>query len=345
MSPLRIEPLATTGIGSLPHTQMELAIQQAFSLDIPYLPQLPRRDPAEFMIPQALDGLPGLRWDAEGTPTVQHKEWQREAAAFDRRLARALEKGDLGPFEPQPASTRAWKPFLWEIGERDVKLAKAQLCGPVTCAWTVRLDDGRPVFADPDLLGQIFRLVMARTLAMARAMSQAGAAPIVFLDEPGLCWLEPRNPQHLLRLAELKLTVLALTKAGARPGVHCCGNTKWGALLGLGLSYLSLDAHLSLELVLEDRAAFDRFLAEGGRLALGIVPTDLDSKPGAAEAVALEVLATLERLSPAEKVLGQCLVTPACGLALRSVADCEAAFAALERGRALLRERFSPRAA
>jgi hypothetical protein len=337
MSPLRIEPLATTGIGSLPHTQMELAIQQAFSLDIPYLPQLPRRDPAEFMIPQALDGLPGLRWDAEGTPVVHFKDWKREAAAFDKKLSRALDKGDLAPFEPQPGSSRAWKPFLWELREREVKLAKVQLCGPVTCAWTVRLDDGRPVFAEGDLLGQLFRLVMARSLAMARAVNEVGAAPIVFLDEPGLVWLEPRNPQHLLRLAELKLAALALTKAGARPGVHCCGNTKWGALLGLGLSYLSIDANLSLALVLEERAAFEKFLAEGGRLALGIVPTDLGAAPDVAEQVAHAALETLRQLSPAAKVLGQCLVTPACGLALRSTADCEGTFAALERGRAVLR--------
>ncbi|MHB8417210.1 MAG: uroporphyrinogen decarboxylase/cobalamine-independent methonine synthase family protein [Myxococcales bacterium] len=338
MSPLRIEPLATTGIGSLPHTQMELALQQSFSLDIPYLPQLPRRDPAELMIAQALDGLPGLRWDAEGTPTVRLEDWRRGAAAFDRRLSRALDKGDLAPFEPQPGSARAWKPFLWEVGERGVEIAKAQLCGPITCAWTVRLDDGRPVFAESDLVGQIFRAVMARSLAMARAIGEAGAAPIIFLDEPGLVWLEPRNPQHLLRLSELKLTALALTKAGARPGVHCCGNTRWGALLPLGLSYLSIDARLSLELLLEERAGFERFLAEGGRLALGVVPTDLGASPREAEGVAKEALTILRRLTPAEKVLGQCLVTPACGLALRSIPDSEAAFAALERGRAVLRQ-------
>jgi len=31
-------PLATTGIGSLPHTQLELALQQAFQVDIPLFP-------------------------------------------------------------------------------------------------------------------------------------------------------------------------------------------------------------------------------------------------------------------------------------------------------------------
>jgi hypothetical protein len=52
------ESLPTTGIGSLPYAQLEPAMQAALRLDIPYLPQLPRRDPAEMMIPQALEGLP-----------------------------------------------------------------------------------------------------------------------------------------------------------------------------------------------------------------------------------------------------------------------------------------------
>ena len=52
---------ATTGIGSLPHTQLEMGLQAALALDIPFLPQLPVGRPSEFMIPQALDGLLSMR--------------------------------------------------------------------------------------------------------------------------------------------------------------------------------------------------------------------------------------------------------------------------------------------
>jgi len=93
-----LPPLATTGIGSLPHTQLELALQQAFQVDVPYLPQLPRNRSAEFMIPQALDGLPGLRWDEEGQCRVNLNEWRRGAPALDRRLDRALAGTDLDEF-------------------------------------------------------------------------------------------------------------------------------------------------------------------------------------------------------------------------------------------------------
>jgi hypothetical protein len=357
MSPLRIEPLATTGIGSLPHTQLELAMAQAFSLDIPYLPQLPRGNPAEQLLPMALDGLPGLHVDAEGRCTVHLRDWRREAKAFEKRLDRALQRGELAPFEPQATSCRAWKPFLWELRERGVRLAKAQLGGPITCIWALKTEeggstdrraeaagrsigstDGRRALDEPELVGQVYRLVLARALAMARAIAAADCVPILFFDEPGLVSLEPRHPQHLLRLSELRLAVLALAKEGARPGLHCCGNTAWGPLLGLGLSYLSIDARLSLDAVLEDGRAFGRFLEDGGRLALGLVPTDLDSAPELAGDIARGVLAALKRSEPGEKVLGQCLVTPACGLALRSVSDAERVFAELVRARATLRE-------
>ena len=34
-------------------------MQQALQLDIPTLPQLPKKNPAEFMLPQALEGFAG----------------------------------------------------------------------------------------------------------------------------------------------------------------------------------------------------------------------------------------------------------------------------------------------
>ena len=75
-----LPPFATTGIGSLPHSQLELALQMALQVDVPYLPQLPAGNPSEFMIPGALDGLPGLRYDAEGLCTVDVFVAQRTVA-------------------------------------------------------------------------------------------------------------------------------------------------------------------------------------------------------------------------------------------------------------------------
>ncbi|MFL5413102.1 MAG: hypothetical protein ACJ79D_17170, partial [Myxococcales bacterium] len=81
--PAALPSLATSSIGSLPHTQLELALQQALLLDVPAAPQLPRRDPAEYMVPQALDGLPGLRTEPDGSAFLDASEWMRGAGIFD----------------------------------------------------------------------------------------------------------------------------------------------------------------------------------------------------------------------------------------------------------------------
>jgi hypothetical protein len=318
-----LPPLATSSIGSLPHTQFELALQQALLLDIPAAPQLPRRDPVEYMVAQALDGLPGMHAEPDGSATVDAAEWMRGAAIFDARLERALEQGEgRESFLPTAASWQALRPFLWEVEQRKLPFAKVQIAGPLTLRWSLRLSDGAPLSASPNgkaVEAQIVRLVLARALAMARKIKDAGSTPVVFLDEPGLYAYDRRDPRHLVALQELRVIVLALKQEGALVGVHCCGNTDWGAILGLGFDIVSLDARLSLTPLLAT-GADRRFHEEGGTLALGIVPTDFSASDDVGE------LCDLASALLPEEPLKRAMLTPACGLALRSVQDAEHIF-------------------
>jgi hypothetical protein len=327
--------LATSSIGSLPHTQLELALQQALLLDIPAAPQLPRRDAAEYMVPQALEGLHGLRADAEGNVELDLGDWRRGAATLDARLDGALERDDgIQRFLPSAAAWQALRPFLWEVEQRRLPFAKVQIAGPFTLRWVLRTTRGEPLAGVEEgkaVERQIFRLVLARALALARRLRETGAKPVVFLDEPGLYAFDRRDPQHLVSLQELRVVVLALRREGAVVGVHCCGNTEWGPVLGLGWDVVSIDARLSLEAVLAAGAAFERFQAAGGVLSLGIVPTDL-SAPDDLDGVLLQARERLRR-----EALSRSLLTPACGLAMRSVPDAERIFAELRRAQQELR--------
>src|SRR5260370_16298230 len=106
---------ATAGSGSLPHTQLEMGLQMALQMDIPYLPQLPAGNASELMIAAALDGLPGLSCDEDGTCTVDLAEWEARRAPFGASIEAALEGGNLSAFEPSPPASRPWKPFILEI--------------------------------------------------------------------------------------------------------------------------------------------------------------------------------------------------------------------------------------
>jgi len=330
-----LPPLATSGIGSLPHTQLELALQQALLADIPAAPQLPRRDAAEYMVPQALEGLHGLRADAEGNAELDVGDWRRGAATLDARLDRALEHDDgVQRFLPSAAHWHALRPFLWEVEQRKLPFAKVQIAGPFTLRWVLRTTRGEPLSAVEEgkaVERQIFRLVLARSLALVRRLREAGTKPVIFLDEPGLYAFDRRDPQHLVSVQELRVMVLALRREGAVVGVHCCGNTEWAPLLALGWDVVSIDARLSLESVLATGAAFERFQSAGGVLSLGIVPTDL-SAPADLDAVLREARARLSR-----PTLSRSLLTPACGLAMRTVPDAERIFAELRRAQQDLR--------
>ncbi|QRN94860.1 hypothetical protein JRI60_38010 [Archangium violaceum] len=332
---------ATTGIGSLPHTQLELGLQAALALDIPFLPQLPVGRPSEFMIPQALEGLPGLRWDDEGMCTVDLGAWAAGRADFEARLETALSSGALEAFEPSLEGCRAWRPFLWEVENRKLAFAKAQMAGPFTVRSVARTSEGHATLDVPGLDEAIFRLVLARSLAMVKALRRAGTTPLFFLDEPGLYAFERANPRHLLAMQELRLLVVALQREGALVGVHCCGNTHWTSLLDAGLDVLSLDVRLSLDAVLEESVAFARFLESGATLSLGIIPTDLTSTYQVGELVDAVEVSLKAALPPGHsfpRVGSQVLLTPACGLAMRTVVDAERVLEQLKVAQRKLRE-------
>ncbi|MGQ0508580.1 MAG: hypothetical protein ACT4TC_25050, partial [Myxococcaceae bacterium] len=272
-----LPPLGTTGIGSLPHTQLELGLQQALQVDIPYAPQLPAGNPSELMIASALEGLPGFSFDGEGMGHVALDAWQAGQSAFNVRLEQALAASALESFEPSPLAFRAWKPFLWEVENRKLALAKTQIAGPATVRWVSRTSAGGSASEVVMLDQQIFRLLLAKSLAMVKALRRVGATPLIYLDEPGLYAFDRRNPRHLVVLQELKVLIAALQREGALVGLHCCSNTQWDNILGLGLDLLSLDVRLSLDAVLDERDAFCRFLDSGATLSLGIIPTDLAS--------------------------------------------------------------------
>lgn len=327
--------LSTTGAGSLPHTQQELALQQALAVDVPYAPQLPRHSAAEYMLPQALVGLPGLRYDADGAATVSASVWARDGDAFNRRLDEAL-AGDVSAFAPPPLSYVAWQPFLWEIEARKLAFAKTQLAGPTTLRWLVRLDDGRRCQAEPGLDRAIYRLVLARATAMVHAIRERGATPILCLDEPGLFALDAAEPGHLVYLRELGLGISALRQAGALVALHCCSNTHWPSVLALGLDYLSFDVRLSLGPILRAQQELRAFAHEGGRLMLGIVPTNA-AEPYDLDDLLATTGAALHPRAATGLPLGECLLSPACGLALRSIPETEQVFHDLRLAQRALR--------
>lgn len=326
----------TTGIGSLPHAAVDAALDFSFSLAIPFLPQLPARNPREFMITQALDGLPGLSAEPDGFAVVDVNAWENGTDSLRDRMEAAFRKvtasDGFESFEPAPEAWSGWRPFLYELEERKIRLAKIQIAGPMTCQWALKFA-GSGAKDYRSLVGmQAFRLVLARALAMVKRVKSVGTTPLLFLDEPGFYGFQSSDPRHRMALEELRLFIQTLSREGALVGIHCCSNTDWPAVLDLPIDVLSLDAALSLGLCLSHRKAIEEFLARGSRFSLGLVPTGGHAVRIRAHRATLLVERSRETIEssladvPAlsVQILRESLLTPACGLALHTVAEAEA---------------------
>lgn len=335
----------TTEIGSLPHSSVDAALEQAFGVDIPFLPQIPLRNPGEYMIAQALEGMPGLEIEEDGNARVDYAHWITQSHRLDQQLeeafARSLEPGAFERFEPSPGAASCWRPFLWELEERKIKRAKIQLAGPITCQWALRLTGEFKAEDRAAIARQIARLCLARSLALCQALQSRGIEAIFFLDEPALYGLNLKLPRHWAGFQEFKLFLQTLrqtlrqTLASATPvqiGIHCCSNTDWEAILGLPLDFVALDAGLSLEPALAsgEGHALPAYLKRGGHIALGAIPTTRTIGLHQWSARELWTLVAEPVARHADTLPGGTaqlleggLLTPACGLAFRTIAEAE----------------------
>jgi hypothetical protein len=333
-----LPPGTSTGIGSLPFVDVARALDAAFQVDLPYLPQLPLRDPREFMLGQALEGLPGLVVDDQGGVVLDEPTWAAGAAEHGARLQAALAAleqaapdspvpTDAAPFLPSAEAQACFAPFVARVVTQGVPRVKAQLAGPMTLEWTLRTPGGaRPAL---EARTQLLRTVLVRARVMIQALRAAGAEVTFFLDEPGLYVYARSRPEHVAMLEGLRVVVAALRRAGARVGLHCCSDADWGTFLDLGFDVLAFDVGLSLRSIVKAGDALVRHAQAGGRLALGLVPTtgrEARVDPRALVDGLFAGVRAIESHFPAraaalQHVLARGWVTPACGLAFLDEAD------------------------
>jgi hypothetical protein len=305
-----------TAIGSLPHHNADAALTYAFHYPVPFYPQIPMRNPGEYMIPQALESFPGVEFDKEGTAHLDRAAFRRCREDLKELVDDIIAARNHWIFPPEHFSCYA--PFLYELGERKVSWAKTQITGPLTTQWVMSGSEK----IDPEIGPLVTKLILAKTLTMVRDIQSKGTQPVIFLDEPGLFAFKGNDPLHRVALQDLKILVMALQKQGAIVGLHCCSNTDWPHVLAMGLDLLSFDVELSLKSLLSHRAAIEDYLGHGGRFSLGLVPTQVDPKELSAEGLVSRLrqdVVSYTSTEVAQVILKDCWLTPACGLAMKSV--------------------------
>lgn len=347
-------------IGSLPLADHEQAMRliSDHSPEIPLWPQLPRL-PGEGMVRQFLDGFPGLL-DKEGTTIITNHDPdfpESMAAFYDDALPLETASSASIPerFHLSPVTARGFFTFLHYLARHPAKsfTVKGQITGPVTVGIGISAADGRPILHDDNLRDMLVRLLAAKAAWQVQELAPfcTTVPPIVFVDEPGLVGFGSSGFAGVSRETASETTsalLQAIKRGGGLAGLHICANGDWGPALSSPVDIISFDAYSYFDNFILYRDDLHAFLARGGVLAWGIVPTGdpravIDESAPALFQRWLLQLHQLAALGFSEEQLAmQTLIAPSCGTGSLSRELAEKVLTMTAATSRLARERFFP---
>lgn len=256
----------TTAMGIMPHTDIDRALQLAFSLDIPFWPQLPNVSFYEDMYVQASQHFPGITVDE-----ANHK-LLFDSARFEQELPRYSELiSNPDTFALSERYSLVYHRFL----SRDLgayPAIRGQLIGPVSFGFRVTDENNRPIIYNDDVRILLYDFIQRKVNAQYHELEARNTNAFVWLDEPGLGWVFSglSGYDDLRAKTDYRSFINGLEGGGA---LHLCANVNLPYLLGMGTEILSFDAY-QLELMPKGYArAIAEFTSAGGIIAWGIVPT------------------------------------------------------------------------
>jgi hypothetical protein len=296
---------ATAGIGSLPHLDPQRAAAFAVeAFDIATIPSMPARSPEEAMIAQALLGVAGVHVTDGGIICDAGRVDPDAVATTD------LEREAFG-------GVRA---FLELAGDLDLDgtPVKWQFVGPVTLGVALhRAGLERQVAFDLALTTVRGRLADISD-AVTRVLPRSNQ--MVVLDEPWFADLmQPGFPIPPDEAIDRMSSAMAALPATTVTGIHCCAPCDVATLFATGPRVVSLPVSSGLVAWV---GYLTRFLADGGVVAWGVVPTD-GPVPWSSERhwrALSDLWCELVGLGcDAVRLRRQSIVTPQCGLANHTI--------------------------
>jgi len=296
---------ATAGVGSLPH--LDPAAAAAFAIgefDIATVPTMPRRSHDESMLGQALAGLAGVHFDADGAIVVD----------VDSVKPHATITTDLG--RDAFAGLVAFLDLADKV-RLDGAAVKWQFVGPVTLGVALH----RAGLDRATAFDMALSVVRARLVAVSDAVTDVvpNSRQMVVLDEPWFADLmHPGFPIPPDEAIDRMSGAMAALPAATLTGVHCCAPCDVATLLAAGPNVVSLPV---LPELVDWVGYLTRFLADGGIIAWGVTPTagPLPSTSERQWRALSDLWCGLVQLGCDPVLLRrQSIVTPQCGLAMHS---------------------------
>ncbi len=335
---------SATCIGSLPITDPDKAIETVFNSlgDFPFWPQLPKRGAKEGMLFQFIENFNFLEINQQSI--MVRNDWNKQLEIFFERVIRK----DLDYFAISPeyaAGLKAFLDFLKEKGSR-AEFLKGQITGPFTLGSSIKAPDGNSLLFDEQLLDALVSGLALKASWQVSQFKKLGKKAIIFIDEPYLACLgsgfTPVNRGDVLEIINKLIEAIELD---CLIGLHCCSNTDWSLLLETDIDIISFDAFSYFERFSLYPQELKRFLARGGAIAWGIVPTtEFNEKITAAVIVdkfkkGLNIL--INKGLDKGMIIKKSLITPSCGMGSLTVGTTEGVLNLLRNTSDCLRKEFS----
>lgn len=318
-----------TLIGSLPmenhRKAMDLVLR--YTPEIPLWVQLPANR-EEGMMRQFLPGLPGFCSTAEKTHIdAGGEQFETELLAFYEDYI-AVTEGEADLTDSRFALTPETAEGFFALLDRLDKApsppyaVKGQITGPVTLGTGLPDQENRAVFYDERLRDVLIKHLALKARWQVRQLSRYDLPVILFFDEPALTGF---GSSAFISISREEIAVCfneviqAVHLEGGLAGIHVCANAEWSLVLDSPADIVSFDAYAFFDRFILYPEEIKRFMARGGILAWGIVPT-LEPDDLAAE-TASSLLERWEKEVQQVEALGidrqtivsQSLITPACG--------------------------------
>ncbi|MFQ6039613.1 MAG: hypothetical protein ACE5PV_02050 [Candidatus Poribacteria bacterium] len=255
-----------TAMGILPHTDIDRAQNLAFSMDIPFWPQLPKISYYEDMYVQASENFPGIIVD------VDAKHIFLDTAKFyEDLIAYAEHQSTDSVFDISPQYSQVYHAFLAFDLQRYPAI-RGQSIGPISFGLSVCDEGKRPIIYNEDVRTILFEFFRNKINMQYHALKRKNENAFMWIDEPGLEMLFTSITGYPSEKAHEEVADLLETIDGTK-GIHLCGNPDWNFLLTSKIDMLSFDAYLRGEIFSKYTHQVRQFLEQGRIISWGIVPT------------------------------------------------------------------------
>jgi methionine synthase II (cobalamin-independent) len=311
-----------TGIGSLPYKDADPALDLIFKYlpDIPFWPQLPKRDVREGMVAQFSENLPCIKVAREGI-FFDGSDQEKELEGFYERIINK----DVDHFKISPDFAQglyAFKQRLSKINLDSIRQIKCHVVGPFTFAASLNDENGRAILHDPALMQAMTEGLLMKALWQIKFLEEFGKNIIVFIDEPYLgCFGSAFTPLNRIDVVNVlgEFTKRIKSAGKIHTGVHCCGNTDWSIFTDIpALDIINFDAFNYLDKLLLYADNLAGFFESDRIFCWGIVPTQEFDDKIKPDTLVDKINAGIDVLAAKgvnrNKISENLLLSPACGL-------------------------------